>query len=230
MPGRSPGFCRRNGPGVNHEENDADDSRRGRVGPASRLEQPAVLAQGGFAGEGLSRKTDRPNYVRLDNLIIVVSTRGDQVASLNVQTGKTDRLQLSASGDLRIDATPVVGPGVVAFNVKGAKITRIAASDTVTGALIPQDLREPVEGLAIAVVGPDVAAYVLGRYAYAFSPTLNRWDVVELAAGHPGWPEVGHGHATVVAPGHIYTFTSKTGKWDHIDMHKVFDSAEGEAN
>jgi hypothetical protein len=198
------------------------------LGHLLALSSPLALAQQ-FAREDLSRKTERPNFVRLDNFIIVVSSRGDKVASLNVQTGKTQLLQLSTSSDIQLNATPVVGPGVVAFYIEGAKITRIAASDTVTGTLIPQDLREPVEGHATPVIGPDVAAYVLGRYAYAFSPTLNRWDVVELAAGHSKLPEVARGHAIVVAPGHIYTFTSKTGKWDHIDMHKLFDSGEGEA-
>jgi hypothetical protein len=179
------------------------------------LSSPLALAQ-------LGEKPSGPSFVRLDNFLIVISPQGDKVASFNVKTGKTDVLRLSKSNDTRIEVTPIVGPGVVAFALKGPKITRIAACDGVTGALIPQDLREPVEGRVMPIVGPDVAAYVTGRYAYAFSPALNRWDVVELAAGHGEFPEVGSGHATVSAPGHIYTFSSKTARWDHISVDDVF--------
>jgi hypothetical protein len=178
--------------------------------------------------QGPGQQTDQPNCTRLDDFMIVVSPRGDKVASFNVLTKKTSLLRLSATGDTRLRVVPIVGPGVGALHVQGAKITRIAAFDTVTGELIPQDLREPVvEGTASPMVGPNVAAYVIGRYAYAFSPKLNRWDVAELAAGHSKYPEIGPGYATVVADGHVYTFSNKTGKWDHIDINKIFDSAEG---
>jgi hypothetical protein len=186
------------------------------------LSSPLALAQPG-------EKPSRPSYVRLDNFLIVVSPQGDKIASFNVITRKTDVLRLSKSNDTRIEVTPIVGPGVVAFALKGSRITRIAASDSVTGALIPQDLRESVEGQVVPIVGPDVAVYVTGRYAYAFSPVLNRWDVAELAAGHEESPEVGSGRATVCAPGHIYTFSSKTGKWDHIIINNMFSNGREEA-
>src|SRR5262249_37608133 len=123
----------------------------------------------GFDGNGGNRGADPPLFVRLDNFIVVISPRGDEGASFNVQTKKTDRLRLSQPGDRRLQVTPITGPGVVAFHLRGSRITRLAASDTVTGALIPQDLREPFKGEAVPIVGPDVVAYVIGHHAYAFS-------------------------------------------------------------
>ena len=54
------------------------------------------------------------------------------------------------------------------------------------------------------IVGPDMAAYVIGRHAYAFSPRLKSWDVVRLAAGHAEYPSIGPGYATCRPPA---TFT-----------------------
>ena len=71
-----------------------------------------------------------------------------------------------------------------------------------------------------------MAAYVIGRHAYAFSPRLKSWDVVKLAAGHAEYPSIGPGYATVEAPGHIYTFSNQTGKWDDIDVEKVFGTED----
>jgi hypothetical protein len=193
------------------------------------LGSPAALAQQPGGLNDVSEKPAPPNYARFDNFLIVVSPRGDKVASFNVKTRKSDLVRLSESDDTRLDVQPIIGPGVVALFLRGHKITRIAASDTVTGALIPQDLREPVDGAVQPIVGPGVAAYVIGRYAYAFSPEMNCWDVTELAAGHSKHPVIGAGTATVVSAGHIYTFSSKTGKWDHIDIDKLSSSGGDES-
>jgi hypothetical protein len=182
---------------------------------AGSLPAPAQLGGGGQGQQP-------PVFVRYDNFVTVVSPHGDQVASFNVMTGKTSLVRLAEPKDPPLTILPVSAPGVVALSVEGPKVTRIAASDTATGILVTQDLSEPARGRATPVLGPGVAAYVIGRHAYGFSPALNRWGVVELAAGHEDSPQVGSGHATVTAPGHVYTFSSKTGKWDDIDLFQVF--------
>jgi len=180
-----------------------------------------------FARAGESEKAEeRPNFVRLENSLTVVSPRGDQVATLNGLTGKTSvvRLAETTSDPLQVDL--IVGPGVIATSIRGTKITRIAASNTKDGQLITQTLVQPVDGLASPIVGPGIAAYVIGHHAYAFSPTVNRWGVVPLSEGHVRYAEVCSGHATVYAPGHVYTFSCATGKWDHLDLKKIFGSAD----
>ena len=91
---------------------------------------PAALARQP-GGDDVSRNPARPNYVQLDNVVIVASPRGDKVASFNLKTRKTDSLRLAKSDDksddILLNVTPVAGPGVVAFHLRGPKITRLAA-------------------------------------------------------------------------------------------------------
>ena len=185
---------------------------------------PAAIAQ--FAGMGGDEGSDRPNFIRAANFITVVSPRGDEIASINLLTGKTSRARLCGTGDRPKLSTLVQGPGVVATLIRGTKILRIAASDDQDGTLISQDLVEPASGAVVPIVGRGIACYVVGDHAYAFSPILKRWGVVKLATGHGKHPEVGSGYATVVAPNHIYTFTPKTAKWEHVDLEKLFGPGE----
>jgi hypothetical protein len=171
------------------------------LAPAWAACGPSATAQDDGGGQG--RGSAGPVYLRYENFVTAISPRGDRVASVNVVTGKTSVVRLAGPQDAPLTVFPIGGPGVVALSVQGPRVTRIAASDAVDGTLIAQDLREPAEGNVTPIVAADVAAYVVGRYAYAFSSRSNRWDVVELAAGHDEFPTVGNGQATVSAPGHV---------------------------
>ena len=37
-------------------------------------------------------------------------------------------------------------------------------------------------------------------------------------------PAVGPGTVTIEGEGHIYTFTGKTGKWNHFDVRTILDA------
>ncbi len=107
-------------------------------------------------------------------------------------------------------------------------MTRIAVADTANGKWHAQDLRKPIEGQAVPIVSPGVVVYKLGREVYAYGVEAQRWDVVELPEGVRAMPSVGAGTITIESHGHIYTFTGKTGKWDHVDVRSILDVVGGE--
>ena len=69
---------------------------------------------------------------------------------------------------------------MTALFLRGSKITGIAASRSFDQPWIMQKLREPFNGTTTPIVGPSIAVYTFGRYLYAFSPKMERWDVVEM--------------------------------------------------
>jgi hypothetical protein len=173
-----------------------------------------------------AKEEDKPRLQRYDNkLIIATSPLGDKITFLDLETKKAKSLKLSGSKASPLKVVPIVGPGAVALMLKGPKITRIAASDALTGVWHTQELREPVEGVANPIVGPGVVAYGLGRYVYAFSAKASRWSVVELPEGVQAIPIVGPGSVTIESGDHMYTLDVETGKWEHIDFRALLDAA-----
>ncbi len=137
---------------------------------------------------------------------------------------------LSQTGPAPLDVTLIEGPKAVALMVTGPKITRLAAATEATGDWIPVDLREPVEGQAVPIVGPGgIVVYGLGRHVYAFSSQARRWDVLDLPEEAGVGPIVGNQSARVEYDGHVHEFSARTGKWKHIDIHSILDSAREKA-
>jgi len=128
-----------------------------------------------------------------------------------------------------LKVTTIEGPNAVALMVTGAKITRLAAAPEMSGEWIPIDLREPVEGRAVPIVGPGVVVYGLGRHVYAFGSEALRWDVLDLPEGKTATPIVGSGSARVEIDGQIHEFSATTGKWNHIDIHTLIESTHNKA-
>ena len=116
---------------------------------------------------------------------------------------------------------PIVGSSHVALLIEGPKIARIAVFDLTDSKWYPQDLRQPVAGKVYPTVGQDMVVYILGCRAYAFSLHTKRWDVVELPEGASVAPIVSSGSATLRCKGHIYIFSSESGKWKHIDIDAI---------
>lgn len=167
---------------------------------------------------------EQPSVTEHGKFLLVVSPRGDKIMIYNTETKQTQSVRLSASKEPPLVVTPIIGPGVVALLVSGPKITRIAAARNIEGPWHTQDLREPVEGKASPMVFPNMAAYFLGRYVYAFSPEKERWDVLKLPEGVSGSPNMGIGSVVVRGGGHIYTFTASTGKWDDLDINAILNA------
>jgi hypothetical protein len=125
--------------------------------------------------------------------------------------------------------------------LKGRKIDRIAVVSTNTGDWYTQDLREPADGFVIPILtirefrqvglesggGPSPAfVYGAGRYGYGFSFEAKRWDVAELPEGSSAEPYQWGNPLVVEGGGHIFTFNSKIGKWDHLDLNALINTPD----
>jgi hypothetical protein len=170
----------------------------------------------GVLGRGRSNAKDRLNYIQTGQLIVVAAPDGDTVKAYSTETGKTKSLRLTEANDPKLEVTPIVSPGLAALALKGPKITRIAAFSVHDGTWYPQDLREPAQE-AFPIVGPDMAAYSLGRWVYAFSPSAKRWGVLELPEGAVPNPTVGPDAIICEHDAHLYVFSRKIGRWEDID-------------
>jgi RNA polymerase sigma factor (sigma-70 family) len=171
---------------------------------------------GGTFGMGGGGNTDRPRYIQTSKLIVVSSPEGDTVTAYSTETGKAKSIRLAKGTESKLAVEPVVSAGLAALFLKGPKITRIAAFSVLDGTWYAQELREPVTH-AVPVVGPNMAAYGIGRRIYAFSPLAKRWDVLELPEGAVAVPAVGNDAIICLHDGHLYVFSVKTGKWTDID-------------
>jgi hypothetical protein len=157
------------------------------------------------------------------DLLFVSMPGSNRVAFYDIETRKSQAIELSASKDEPVEAKPLGGQNILALELNGSKITRIAVAEFSTGHWYAQDLRQPVKGPVSPILSPGVAVYTLGRYVYAFSAHAHRWDVLELPEGSQAKPEVGIDRVTIQGRGHIDLFPVKTGKWDHIDARAILD-------
>jgi len=182
-------------------------------------------------------KTERPRtsnaqqetpYTQVADLIFAASSGGDKVVAYRIGSGESRSLRLHAPGDAPLHVAPIVGPSTVSLMIEGPKIARIAVFDLTDSKWYPLDLREPVAGKAMPLVGPDIIVYSLGRRACAFSLPARRWGVAELPEGASAAPIVSPGSATLRWKGHFYIFSSESGRWKHIDIDAITAGADDE--
>ncbi len=162
-----------------------------------------------------------PRYFRQGNFLIVVSPVGDRATLYNLDSKKSESLELSGSKEGPLEVSPVLGDNLVALLLKGPKVTRIAIADTASGTWHSQALRKPFEGQAVPIMAPGIVIYKVGRDVYAYSTETERWDMAELPEGSRALPSIARGTATIESNGHIFTFVGKTGKWDHVDVRAL---------
>ncbi len=165
----------------------------------------------------------RPVTSGIGRSIIVISPTGGRVTLYDLNTKKSDSIELSISKDAPLEVVPIVGAAdLVALMLKGPKVTRIAVASG--GTWHSQALRESIDGQAVPIVAPGVVAYKIGRNVYAYGAASQRWDVAEVPEGVPATPVVGANSITMEGHGHIFSFDAETGKWDHIDVRSILDS------
>jgi hypothetical protein len=169
-----------------------------------------------------------PRYFRHGNCIIVISPVGDRATLYNVDTQASAPLELSGSKEFPLEINPVFDQNLAALMFGGPKITRLAVADTASGLWHAQELREPVEGRAVPIVSGGIVVYNLGRDVYAYGAESHRWDVAQMPEGIRAAPSVGSGSATIESDGHIFTFSGKTGKWNHVDVRAIMSGAAAE--
>ena len=97
--------------------------------------------------------------------------------------------------------------------VKGEKISQLAAYTATTGKWHPLDLKTPVQGAAVPIVGMTLAAYAADNRVFAFSAKSGKWDSVELEDGAKPVPVVGLTNVKFEHKDHLYVFNANTGKW-----------------
>jgi hypothetical protein len=169
-----------------------------------------------------------PRYFRHGSSLIVISPDGDRVTLFDIETKKSQSLELPGSKDAPLEVALIAGENILALTLRGSKITSIAVADTASGLWRSQELRTPVEGQAVPIVGPGVVVYILGRDVYAYGAQAQRWGVAELAEGVRATPVFGAGTVTIEGQGHIYTFAGKSGMWEHVDVRAVIGAGGAE--
>ncbi len=192
---------------------------------AAQAQTPAAAAHDDTHRQALAHDARPPRYFRQGSSIVVISPAGDRITLHDVDTKKSASLELSGSKDAPLEVTPITVGDLVALMLKGPKITRIAVGNTASGTWRSQDLREPIDGEAVPIVGPGVAVYAIGRNIYAYGADSDCWDVAELPPGVRAAPTVSPGAVTIESDGHIYAFSAKTGKWNHTDVRAILDDA-----
>jgi hypothetical protein len=169
----------------------------------------------------LGENTSPPRYFRQGRSVIVISPVGDRATLYNLDTKKSESLELSGSTVAPLEVTPVLVENLVALMLKGPKLMQIAVADLASGTWHSQALREPIDGEAVPIVAAGIVVYKIGRDVYAYGAESQRWDVAEMPEGVTAMPSIGAGGATIESNGHIFTFAGKTGKWDHVDVRAM---------
>ena len=120
---------------------------------------------------------------------------------------------------------------LVALGANGEAITEVAAFSIKSGKWVRQVLIEPAQKDLYPVTTNHVAAYFIGRHAYAFSSLTGQWSHQTLnepaseaichrlqfpvAASHP---LLGSEWMIYTADHRAYAFSALSGKWEVLDM------------
>ena len=222
--------------GVDKRSQDLAAKKRSEAERKKREELATIVKKGGDPHPTKPAPDEPPRHFRLGGLIMVTSSRGDRVVMYYPSSGKARPLQLSVPDGTRHEVSPSQlmseSNGIIALNLTGPKVTKVAVFDPREEVWYPLELREPV-GRAIPVVGPWFVFYSLGKYVYAFTRKTRGWSVLELPQGSRpqiNWNlETGEIPPTIECDGHIYTFHDQTGKWDDLDTRTILDLPEEKA-
>ena len=199
---------------------------------------PAKLRSITFLPDPDVADSDRPDAgaespvsitARIGKYFWIATPSGDQVALNDSETGETKSLRLTATDGAPLRVSPIYSAGLLALNLEGAAITRLAVFSFVDGAWHTQELPEPVSGSVSPTASVSVAAYNVGRYVYAFSSQANRWDILELPEGSAVTPAVSADAVNVNADDQYHTFSAATGAWTHIDLRGVLEAEAPDA-
>ncbi len=199
-----------------------NEAKPGRVMvPDAAKPGPAPDADGGDNPEA-HRPTAFPMVMQLsESEILAFPPEHDRATVLNTETGikATQRLPQGAT-----EVSAVINFGLVALDLKGPEVRRIAVYDIEGGKWYPQDLKEPATESSGPLVESDEVTYRIGRFFYVFSVQAKKWGILELNRD-PGpefqyLPRMGKsqtGKWMVPEGDLIHIYDPKTGEWTHID-------------
>jgi hypothetical protein len=210
--------------------------RPGRPAPAPAAPRPPAAPA---REDNKPEDSDKPYYVNLGRLILVISPDGSWAGRYDIQAGKPQPLNLPAlrgdrrefivmSDDMSKNPHPlgrnrisgvamesVNHPWFLALDLDGGrKVTRITAFHAIDGTWIDQEITEPVARSAVRMFPGGVL--VLGRRIYALSIPAKRWGILESPPGTETIPSY-QGHAYwAERRGRLFRFNPATGSWDDI--------------
>jgi RNA polymerase sigma factor (sigma-70 family) len=207
--------------------------------PASSTPAPSTSAK----KDETASDSDRPQYIALGQLYMVVSPDGSKVGTYDPSTGKNRPVRLPAIRGIRrelkftgingfipreITRTGVVisgsgSPWFVALDLdRDRKVTRIAALNVLDDTWIDQDITEPVDRSSIR---PAAAGhvYTIGRRVYGFSAAAKRWGVLEFPLGVAPATSTRGSQVWAEKEGRLFVWNPGTGIWDDLYARAIED-------
>ncbi|MFO0909739.1 MAG: sigma-70 family RNA polymerase sigma factor [Isosphaeraceae bacterium] len=183
----------------------------GMMGPGMG-EAPPVMGGPMFPpGDG------RPTLYRFNTCVLAISPNGGQVRSVDLATGKDQRLDLGAADNDPLKITPIsTGGSMIALAIQGKTIHKLAvwrrrAADTQEPGWATLDLEEPLSGNVAPILGSSIVAYKVGDRLFAYGLQCNRWDSIKVAgAAAGGGLTVSNSEASLQAGGHLYVFVDES--------------------
>jgi hypothetical protein len=197
--------------------------------------------------------SEKPFYVELGSVVMVVSPDGSRVGRFDVQTGRPKPLNLPAirgdrrefivvPGHISIKPYPLDrdrGPGVAMETLKhpwfialdkdrDSKVTRIAGFNVSDGTWIDQAIPEPVDRSAVRFYPGFVVG--LGRRLYALSTPARRWGALEFPTEAEAIPSYRGSSYWAEANSRLFRFNTASGRWDDIYAGAIEDKTADAPN
>lgn len=154
-------------------------------------------------GSTFAQDTDKSYHIQSDTLIVAKVKGTNEFLAYSKTVGKWTSFTFPKG----VEAVPVVGNGVCAFQLEGEAITEVVAVD-LKGNWCSSKLPAAAKK-CVPIIADDVAVLVVDGRAHAFSGELGKWDSVPASVA----PQVSKDIAMIVAPDSIAVFSSATGKW-----------------
>jgi RNA polymerase sigma factor (sigma-70 family) len=121
--------------------------------------------------------------LRAGRYVFTASPTGNKAIAYDPGTREVKAIELNATKEHPLKITPMTAPFVkiVALQLQGSKITRVAVFDLESGSWLPMDLVEPASGdVRPAYIGHGGTAYDLGRHVYTFNSERGTWDHLDI--------------------------------------------------
>jgi hypothetical protein len=194
---------------------------------------PAAASSPMQARENEAPSRPRSPYQAPEPILAIDDSNQTKVWVHNPET-KTWHTYTGPKGVKVFQAGLGYSPDLVALVIVGEPITEVAAFSVKPGKWIRQALIEPTKKGLFPVVSHHLAAYFIGRHAYAFSSLTGTWSQQALNEPAPeglchsglgvqySFPSLllGSGFMVYTAGRHAYAFSALTGNWEVLDMEQ----------
>ena len=217
-------------------EAELEPGPRGRPKAAPEAASTTAAATPEARKHGEADAPERPQYIGLAELIIVISPDGARAAVLDPRLHQPKPLKLPAMYGVRrefivtashpfglpgqtspaLQVRPATRPWLTALELDGDRnVVQILAFDVVDGNSAGILLPKPyVARSSFTVSRPDVIC--VGHRIYAFSTAAKRWGVLSLTPGVAANPTFQNGATWAEKNGRLFRFNVETGEWEDL--------------